>query len=469
MTLQAKRVLKSVLVVAAVIVVVFLMAMGRRAQATGPEALEIDTLLHKAFKAGEPGGAVIVTRNGETVFRQGYGLADLELKVPIRPDMVFRLGSVTKQFSAVATLMLEEEGKLSVKDPITKYLPDYPTGGQAITVEHLLTHTSGIKSYTSIPEWRPLWRKDFTLTELIDLFKAQPMDFRPDERWLYNNSGYILLGAVIEKASGQSYEDFVEKKIFAPLGMKDSYYDRTDQIIPRRVKGYQRGLNGFQNAPYLSMTQPYAAGSLASTVDDLAIWDAALCNNKLIKKESLARAHSPHKLADGRSTAYGYGWSIGSYEGHRTIEHGGGIHGFATYILSMPEDHVYVAILTNGSAGPTVSPARLALQMAAIAIGKPVQNLRAITLPTGQLSRYTGVYSERENENHKITVEGNQLFWQPPRGPKSAIHPLSPKEFFIADSLNRIYFTLDDSGQAKALEFRPRVGMAVQATKTAAS
>jgi len=465
MSLQAKRVLNTVLLILGIIVVIFMMASGRHAQARSSEASDIDALLTSTFKRNEPGGAVIVTRKGETLLRRGYGLADMELKVPIQPDMVFRLGSVTKQFTAVAILMLEEQGKLSVSDPITRFLPDYPTGGQTITIEHLLTHTSGIKSYTSMPEWLSKWRTDMSLGSLVDMFKNQPMDFKPEERWLYNNSGYILLGAIIEKASGQSYEDFIEKKIFEPLGMKDSYYDRTEQIIPKRVKGYQRTANGFQNAPYLSMTQPYAAGSLASTVDDLAIWDIAVWSNKLIKKESLAKAHTPHKLADGRSTAYGYGWSLGSFEGHRTVEHGGGIHGFATYVLSMPDDGVYVAILTNGSAGPKLSPQRLAIQVAGIAVDKPVQEPQAISLTPEQLKRYAGVYSVRENQDHTISLEGNQLSWQPKGGPKTAIYPLSETEFAVTDSLTRLAFVLDSNGAATRLVIRPRVGMEEAAAK----
>ncbi len=465
MSPQAKRLLTSGLLILGLIAIIFLMASGRHAQASSSEARDIDELLTGVFKRNEPGGAVIVTRKGETLFRKGYGLADMELKVPIQPDMVFRLGSVTKQFTAVAILMLQEQGKLSVADPITRFLPDYPTAGQTITIEHLLTHTSGIKSYTSMPEWLSKWRTDMSLGSLIDMFKNQPMDFKPDERWLYDNSGYILLGAVIEKASGQSYEDFIEKKIFEPLGMKDSYYDRTEQVIPKRVKGYQRAADGFRNAPYLSMTQPYAAGSLASTVDDLALWDTAVWSNRLIKKETLAKAHTPHRLADGRATAYGYGWSLGSYEGHRTVEHGGGIHGFASYVLSMPDDAVYVAILTNGAAGPKLSPQRLATQMAAIAVGKPVQEPKAISMAPEQLKRYTGVYSVRENEEQTISLEGNQLFWQPKGGPKTAIYPLSEAEFFIKDSLTRIGFVLDPNGAPTRLAIRPRVGMVEEAAK----
>jgi CubicO group peptidase (beta-lactamase class C family) len=430
------------------------------------EAGAIETLLSGTFKPAAPGAAVIVTRKGQALFRKGYGMADLELQVPIEPDMVFRLGSVTKQFTAVAILMLEEEGKLSVSDPITKFLTDYPTQGQTITVEHLLTHTSGIRSYTEMPEWLPQWRKDFTLSELIDFFKNQPMDFAPDERWLYDNSGYILLGAIIEKASGQSYEDFIRTKIFEPLGMKHSYYDHTERIIPKRVKGYERTSSGFQNAAYLSMTQPYAAGSLASSVDDLALWDSALWSNKLLKPESLAKAHKAHVLKTGRVTGYGYGWAIGTYEGHRTVEHGGGINGFATYALSLPDDRVFVAILTNGSAGPDASPESLAVQMAGIAIGTPVVKPVAISMKPEQLDRYTGVYAINDKEQRFITREGSQLYSQRSGGTRYAIQPLSEMEFFFPGSLSRLVFAPDSSGKIVRVELRPRVGPVEEALRT---
>ena len=431
-----------------------------------PESRAIDGLLSRAFRPDQPGAAAIVTRKGQILLRKGYGMADMELKVPIEPDMVFRLGSVTKQFTAVAILMLEEQGKLSVQDPITKFLPDYPTQGHTITVENLLTHTSGIRSYTSMPEWQPLWRKDFSLAELIDFFKNQPMDFAPGERWLYDNSGYILLGAIIEKASGQSYEDFIRKSLFEPLQMNHSYYDHTERIIPRRVKGYQRSGQGYENAPYLSMSQPYAAGSLASSVDDLAAWNQALWENRLLKKESLAKAHKPFVLKDGRATGYGYGWTIASYAGHRTVEHGGGIHGFATYVLSMPDDDVFVAILTNGSAGPAASPGRLAVQMAGIAVGTPVAEPTAITLNADQLDRYTGVYQLEDKSEAWITRDANQLFVQRQGGSRDPIRPLSETEFFFPNSFTRLIFSLDSGGRPVRAELRPRAGMVDTAVRT---
>ncbi|MGB8983239.1 MAG: serine hydrolase domain-containing protein, partial [Anaerolineales bacterium] len=197
----------------------------------------IDNWVKESYQPTEPGVAVIAVRDGKIVFRTGQGMANLELGVPIGPDMVFRLGSLTKQFTAVAILMLAEQGKLALDDSISRFLPDYPTHDHLITIEHLLTHTSGIKSYTAMPEWPSLWRKDFTVQELIDFFKYQPMESAPGKRWAYNNSGYILLGAIIEQVSGQSYEQFIRQSIFEPLGMKQSYYDSPSWVIPGRVAG----------------------------------------------------------------------------------------------------------------------------------------------------------------------------------------------------------------------------------------
>ena len=267
--------------------------------------------MKKSYLAGSPGAAVIAVRDGKVVYRKAVGMADLELDVPLSPDSVFRLGSVTKQFTAVAILMLAEEGKLALSDPITKFLPDYPTQGHVITVEHLLTHTSGIQSYTGMPGWMATKiQADMTLTELIDGFKKEPMEFAPGTRWSYDNSGYVLLGAIIEKASGTPYATFLQRRIFDPLGMTvdDLRRQRGDhpaagpRLLPRR--------RGDANARYLSMTQPYAAGALVSTVDDLAAWDAALYTEKLVKQASLEKAWTPYVLADGKATKYGYGWSV---------------------------------------------------------------------------------------------------------------------------------------------------------------
>ncbi len=422
----------------------------------------INEVLEKTYKADEPGAAVIVVRDGKVVFRKGYGKANLELGVPVEPDMVFRLGSITKQFTAVGILMLAEQGKLSLDDDITKFLPDYPTKGQRITIEHLLTHTSGIKNYTSLPEWLALWRKDLTVKEIIDLFKNQPMDFAPGERWSYSNSGYILLGAIIEKVSGQTYQDFIEKNIFAPLGMKHSYYDNTARLIPRRVEGYSKVNEGYQNAAYLSMTQPFSAGSLMSSVDDLALWDAALYTEKLVTQQSLKRAWTPRLLNNGKSTHYGYGWSMSAYEGHPIIEHGGGVNGFATDALRMPADRIFVAILTNKD---SMSPGAVAFEVAALAIGKPYQEPAGIKLTASQLDQYVGVYQLDEKEEVIIRRDGEKLLANLPGGGRAEIIPSSETQFFIRGSLTRLSFTKNTAG-VTAFVLHDRYGTDQAARKT---
>jgi len=425
----------------------------------------IDKLLSDVYKPGQPGAAVLVKKQGKVIWRKGYGLANLELNVPVEPDMIFRLGSITKQFTAVAVLMLAEEGKLSLQDEITKFLPDYPTQGKKITVEHLLTHTSGVKSYTDLPEWLPLQRKDMTVGEIIDLFKNQPMEFTPGERWKYSNSGYILLGAIIEKASGKSYADFLADRIFGPLGMKSSCYDSTSRIIPRRVPGYSKGNSGFENAPYLSMSQPYAAGALGSSVDDLATWTEALLAGKLIKRETLERAFTSYKLKDGLDSKYGYGWCISDYEGHRLIEHGGGIHGFLSYALFFPEDQIFVALLTN-SAVTELQPEPLAFRTGCLALGIPYKEPVPIFLSEKELEPLIGVYADAQGEELYITRQGNKLFCQIVGVGKSEIRPVSATEFFVTDFPARVHFLKDGKGAVTGLRVVARIGPVQSFTKT---
>ena len=230
-------------------------ALGAAPPAT---ASQIDAIVSTAFAADQPGAAVIVVLDGQVVYRKAVGMASLELGVPLQPDMVFRLGSLTKQFTATAVMLLVEQGKLGLKDPIDKYLPGYPMQGHLITVEHLLTHTSGIQSYTDIPGW--MTRRivnEMTVQELVDGFKKEPMQFAPGEQYRYNNSGYVLLGAIIEKVAGKSYEAFVTEHIFKPLGMNSSFYGSNEPIIRKRAQGYTGPSDKPANARYLSMTQPY--------------------------------------------------------------------------------------------------------------------------------------------------------------------------------------------------------------------
>ncbi len=445
-----------------------LLAPAVSAQAAGDDTLtkKIDAVMTEVYHPSEPGAAIIVRKAGQTIFRKGYGMADLELGVTVEPDMVFRLGSITKQFTAVSILMLAEQGKLGLQDEISKYLPGYPMQGRRITVEHLLTHTSGIQSYTDMAEWLPLWRKDFTVQELIDFFKDKPMKFEPGERWAYCNSGYILLGAIIEKVSGQTYEEFVEGHIFKPLGMTHSFYGSAERIIPRRIPGYQEGKSGFINAPYLSMTQPYAAGSLLSSVDDLAVWSDAVFSGKLIGRDWLDKAFTPFKLKNGESTGYGYGWFITDYQGHRTIEHGGGINGFTTYEMTLPEDGIFLAILTN-SAIEGRDPEPRAVKIAGLVLGKPAPERKVVSLAAKDLDPLTGVYEDAAKEERYITREGNKLYSQRRGQGKSEILAASGVEFFFKENPAVLRFIKNAAGAVTGLRIQSRLGPAQIYLKTA--
>ena len=407
----------------------------------------LDELFLAAYPTQEPGATVIAVKGGEVHYRKAFGMANLELRVPMAPDMVFRIGSITKQFTAVAILMLMEQGKLALDDPITRFLPDYPTHDHIITVEHLLTHTSGIQSYTGMKEWPPLMRKDFTVQEMIDFFKYRPMQFAPGKRWAYNNSGYFLLGAIIERVSEQPYARFVNERIFEPLGMRQSYYDEPAPIISRRAAGYELGPNGFTNAAYLSMTQPYAAGSLASTVDDLALWDAALYTDNLLRQETLQRAFTPYRLNDGTPTGYGYGWAIGEYEGLRTVEHGGGINGFITQVMRIPEVQAFVAVLSNRSS-PSPSPSLLALQVAGLILGHPYQIPPAVALDVEALKPFIGVYRFDDGEEIMLVLDSDQLCIKAEPSPVPLV-PFSEREFYVKlDPTSRVTFSAEGMRQA---------------------
>ncbi len=425
--------------------------------ARGEIGSDLDAIASSYYPATEPGAAVLVMKDGEVLLRKGYGLADLEQGIPIEPDMVFRIGSVTKQFTAAAILLLEEEGKLSVEDDLRKHLPDFPTSGRSITIAQLLTHTSGIRSYTDMADFGKKAREDMSVDEIIALFRDEPLGFEPGEKYAYNNSGYVLLGAIIEKASGKTYEAYLREKIFEPLGMSQTYYGSASRIIPRRAQGYDEVNAEFENAKYLSMSIPYAAGALLSTVDDLAKWDRALYGTGLLSQASLDKWWRPFLLANGESIHYGYGWSISSYEGHRVVGHGGGINGFTCHLLRMPEDRVFVTVLTNRNDEKS-NPALLARKLLAATVGRPVDE-STVDVALGSLSKHAGLYRTSAGVRYLVTLDNDHLVLrrfgdEHPEGGRTRnpgpnermyrtagkLLPTSEAEFVVEDSLTRARF-----------------------------
>lgn len=432
-------------------------------------AAELDAIARAAYPANEPGASVLVMKDGTALLRKGYGLADLELQVPIAPEMVFRIGSVTKQFTAAAVLLLEQEGKLSTGDDIRKYLPDYPTEGRTVTIEHLLTHTSGIRSYTDMSSFSDRIRDDMSVGELIDSFKNQPLAFEPGEKFAYNNSGYVLLGAIIEKVSGKSYETFLRERIFAPLHMEHTGYEESSKLVPGRAKGYDEANGSFINAAYLSMALPFSAGALVSTVDDLAKWDQALYSNRLLSQASLDKWWTPYRLTGGKSTGYGYGWGIDSYLGHPVVGHGGGINGFTCQVLRLPSDRVYVAVLTNRN-DESSDPGGVARKLAAAAMGKPVAEPASWMLSPKALESFQGLYRIDDRARYLVNVEDGRLRLrrfgdEHPEGGRtrdpgpnerlnrvtSVLQPSSDSAFLIENTMTTVRFDKSASGEVRSL------------------
>ncbi|OBX27293.1 CubicO group peptidase (beta-lactamase class C family) [Gelidibacter algens] len=403
---------------------------------------EVDTFLSSEYPSDAPGVIVLIAKEGQPIYRKAFGMADLELKVPMQPSNVIEIGSITKQFTVVAILMLEEQGKLKIEDAITKYIPEYPTQGKTITIHQLLNHTSGIRSYTDMPSFQKMARTDMTPTEIIDAFKNEPMDFDPGEKFLYNNSGYILLGHIIEVVSGQTYADFIQKNIFDVVGMTDSYYGSMKTLIPNRASGYSRNENGYSNADYLSLTLPYAAGAIMSTIDDMLKWQNALSANSLVKKTSMEKAIHGSSLNNGEPINYGYGLEEADINGSRSIQHGGGIFGYTTMGIFLPEEDMYVIALSNCDCG-NVNAA--ALKIAAMAIGKPFPDKKdAIALSEAQLKKWVSVYQFEDEVIRYVTFENGKLFSQREGSSILEIYPMAENNF-IFDGGNTSYeFSMKD-------------------------
>jgi CubicO group peptidase (beta-lactamase class C family) len=331
-------------------------------------------------------GTVLVVKDGKTLINSGYGSADLEWNVPDSPATKFRLGSVTKQFTAASILLLQERGKLNIDDPVSKYMPDAPAAWSKITIYNLLTHTSGIPSFTGFPDYRTTEWKDTTPADLVARFRDKPLEFEPGAKFNYSNSGYVLLGYLIEKVSGQTYADFLQQNIFTPLGMKDTGIDSNAAILLQRAQGYRRSPRGIEHDGYISMTIPFSAGALYSTTGDLLKWEQGLFGGKVLKPESLTKMTTPFK--DG----YGCGLFIRNVEGHKLITHGGGIEGFNTSLNYYPDDKLTVIVLGNLTGG---APDMIASNLGKVALGQQVilpSERKAIDIAPALLSEYAGTY-----------------------------------------------------------------------------
>jgi CubicO group peptidase (beta-lactamase class C family) len=386
-------------------------------------------------------GSVLVDRDGKALLSKGYGSANLEWDISNSPSTKFRLGSITKQFTAACILLLEERGKLKVEDPVKKYMPDAPAAWDKMTIFNLLTHTSGIPSFTGFPDYHSTEAIATTPELLVARFRDKPLEFQPGEKWNYSNSGYVLLGYLIEKISQQSYRQFVQENIFNPLGMKDSGYDSNSEIILHRASGYTPGPKGMTNAGYIDMTIPLSAGALYSTTEDLVRWEQGLMGGKLLSPTSLKKMTTPFK------NDYAFGLGVHTANGHRLIDHGGGIEGFNTFLAYYPEDKLTVVVLANLNGQ---APDAIASKLAAVAHGENVvlpSERKEVTVSPAILAKYVGTYELMPDFDIVMTLEGGQLMTQATGQAKFPLFAESETKFFLKVVDAEVEFFKNDNGE----------------------
>ncbi|MBZ0285466.1 MAG: beta-lactamase family protein [Anaerolineae bacterium] len=315
-------------------------------------ALNIDDIIEAELKGLSTGAAVAVVQRGDVIHSKTYGLANIEWGIPVDPDTVFRLGGLTIPFTSVGFLMLVEQGKLHLDDALTKYLPNYPTSGHHVTLRHLMTQTSGIHSYTEVPDVFARLRRDMTPTQIAEEFGLKPFDFKPGSRFRFSNSNHFLIGLVIEQLMEMSYIDFMRQYVFAPLGMKQTYYLHHEKVIPKRASGYDLRPDGLLNGAYLNMDHAYANGALGSSLNDIIRFDKALREHTLLSPEMTAQMHTPAQTEDGLTYDYGMGWALHDFHGQKVAWHMGGsfgIFGFKTIVARFLDADLTVIILANRS------------------------------------------------------------------------------------------------------------------------
>jgi len=412
--------------------------------AVAPDVARMEQVIQSYVFNKQFMGSVLVARGNEVILDKGYGSANLEWNVPNSPTTKFRLGSITKQFTAACILLLEERGKLSVNDPVKKYMPDAPVAWDKITIFHLLTHTSGIPNFTGFPDYRSTEPFRATPAQLVARFRDQPLDFEPGEKMSYSNSGYVLLGYLIEKITGESYTRFVQENIFTPLGMKDSGYDSNSAIIPNRAAGYSPSPTGIVNASYIDMTVPFAAGGLYSTTEDLLRWEQALFGGKLLSAASLEKMTTPFK------NDYAFGLVVQT-NGTKVIHHEGGIEGFNTDLEYFPKGQRTVIVLANldGPGSGAVTTKLMALVNGEKVV--PTSERKEVPVDPKILDGYTGKYAFAPNITLTVTREGNQLVTEMTGQGKVPIFPEGERDFFAKAVDAQVTFVTDSSGKATEL------------------
>lgn len=399
----------------------------------------LDEYAQAAYKIKEFNGNVLVMQKGKEIYKKSFGLADREWNAPNTSITKFRIGSITKQFTAAAILQLASQGKLSLDDLLNKYLPGYPKG-DSVTIHMLLNHTSGIVNYTNLPEFWPKATLPLSTDSMIAIFKDKPFDFSPGAKWSYSNSGYFLLGVIVEKASGKKFGAYLMDNILKKAGMQNSGMDQLDSILAFRAKGYFKNNQGlWQHAMYISMDAPYSAGAMFSTVDDLYKWIKLLSANQVLPETYTKKMLTAYK------NNYGYGIGVDSLKNHPRISHGGGIPGFVTHLAYFPQDDVCVVVLSNNS----TDAGSLGNALASLIFDLPVQKLyipKEVKIDSLLLDKLVGKYMA--TTPIELIKKDNKLYRHREGTEDIELKPESNTRFFYADDSDRfIEFELDKDGK----------------------
>jgi CubicO group peptidase (beta-lactamase class C family) len=424
-----------------------------QSQPTGAEVSRYtEAIMASFYRADAPGAAVLVARGDAILYRGARGLADVASGAPLTADSVFRIGSVSKQFAAAGLLKLVEAGKVSLDDPLSKYVADFPNAGH-ITVLELLNHTSGVKDYTRIAAWRQSrLEADLDTASLVAIFKSAPPDFAPGEDWAYDNSGYVLVGAVIEAASGQPWHEYLRTALFEPLGLSHTGYGADPRFAAQQVAGYSLDDGKVVPAMAISMTQPGAAGALLSTVDDLLKWNRALHEGRVLHSDTYARMVTP--VGAAVQAHYGFGIELATVQGQPMLDHSGGIFGFESMLDYLPGPDISVVVLQNNDSNDDFKgPDMIARKLAAAALGKPYPGATPVEVAPGELAQFEGVYRIDARTARVLRVVDGHLTAQRTGGDRSVLVPIAADEFLYGDGLNRISLLRDTAGTVTAMRF----------------
>ena len=423
-------------------------------------ANNLDELIPKRLTDIAPGCVVLIVKKNQIIYRKAFGFANIEQQIPMQPNMLFRIGSLSKQYTAIAILQLVEQGRIQLNDSIQEYIKDFPAKGYTITIENLLTNTSGIKDYLSEISNPAKERDTYTPKQGVDYIKDEPLNFIPGSNYRYSSSNFYLLGYIIELVTGKSFESYLQENVLNKAGLKNTFYIHDGKNISGLAEGYSKFNNKIEKATLQETTILYSAGGLISNVDDIYKWHQALYNLQLVNKGTLEKATTAFKFPDRSLSQYGYGWFMKNIDGSKTIEHSGSTDGYQSDEIFLPDENVFVVALYNCYEA-SQEWQELTNDIARLALGKPLNN--EVKVKTEILEGYVGTYEVNLNHvNHQliVTIEDGRLFIEASNPddklPKVKLYAKSENEFYIKEAALKFEFIKDINNSFKMVSYNNR-------------